>query len=112
VSAVVALQARPIAMSWGNPVAPHNAVPGGSTEAVAASPSAQVSHAIHSSTNAAPQSSLAPARLVIELDAAAERFVQTLVDGVSDTVLRRYPNEGQLAFSRGVNAYLAAMARR
>jgi hypothetical protein len=58
------------------------------------------------------QPSLLPARLVIELDAVAERFVQTLVDGAGETVLRRYPDEAQLAFSRGVNAYLAALARR
>jgi hypothetical protein len=58
------------------------------------------------------QQSLLPARLVIELDSTAERFVQTLVDGAGDTVLRRYPDEAQLAFSRGVNAYMAAMARR
>jgi hypothetical protein len=57
-----------------------------------------------------PQASLLPARLVIELDAAAERFVQTLVSGAGDTV-RRYPDEAQLAFSRGVNAYMAALLR-
>jgi hypothetical protein len=57
----------------------------------------------------APQTSFPP-RLIIELDEAAERFVQTLVDGVD--VLRRYPDEAQLAFSRGVNAYMAALARR
>jgi hypothetical protein len=57
-----------------------------------------------------PQRSLLPPRVVIELDQAAERFVQTLFDGMSDTVLRRYPDEGQLAFSRGINAYVMAMA--
>jgi hypothetical protein len=52
-----------------------------------------------------------PAQLVIELDAAAERFVQTLVAAGGQTVLRRYPDENQLAFSRGINAYMAAIAR-
>jgi hypothetical protein len=50
-------------------------------------------------------------RLIIEIDAAAGRFVQTLI-GEDQRVVRRYPDEGQLAFSRGVNAYLAAMMRR
>jgi hypothetical protein len=54
---------------------------------------------------------LLPPRVVIELDEAAERFVQTLLDGAGETVLRRYPDEAQLAFSRGINAYLAALAR-
>lgn len=47
--------------------------------------------------------------LVIELDQASQRFVQTLIDEGARTVLRRYPNEEQLAFSRGVNAYVSAM---
>jgi hypothetical protein len=58
-----------------------------------------------------PQQNLLPPRLVIELDEAAERFVQTLMDGAGETLLRRYPDEGQLAFSRGVTAYMAAVSR-
>ena len=61
---------------------------------------------------AAPQPrSLLASRLVIELDAAAARFVQMRI-GDDDLVVRRYPDERQLAFSRGVNAYLAAVTRR
>jgi hypothetical protein len=41
--------------------------------------------------------------LTIVFDRASARFVQTLA--ADDTVLRRYPNETQLAFSRGICAY-------
>lgn len=58
---------------------------------------------------AAPQQPLLAPRLYIELDDASDRFVQTMVDTAGETILRRYPNEGQLAFSRGVNAYVHAM---
>ena len=51
----------------------------------------------------------APSKLVIEFDQPSQRFVQTLLDDVTHTILRRYPDEGQLAFSRGVNAYVRAM---
>ena len=51
----------------------------------------------------------APSKLVIEFDQASQRFVQTLLDDVAHEILRRYPDEGQLAFSRGVNAYVRAM---
>jgi hypothetical protein len=47
--------------------------------------------------------------LVVEIDAAAGRFVQRLHDRDTDEVLRQWPNEAQLAFSRGVRAYLAAL---
>ena len=50
-----------------------------------------------------------PGRLTIEFDEASQRFVQTLLEGGSEEILRRYPNEGQLAFSRGVSAYVRAL---
>lgn len=52
---------------------------------------------------------LTPARLTIEIDREAGRFVNTLVDPNSDVVLRRYPSERQLAYSRAVNAYMRAL---
>lgn len=52
-----------------------------------------------------PQQSLAPARLLIELDLASARFVQTMVDPSNDRVLRKFPTDGQIAFSRGIAAY-------
>ncbi|MEJ0059509.1 MAG: hypothetical protein WDM79_08045 [Terricaulis sp.] len=48
------------------------------------------------------KSDLAPADLLIELDKAAGRFVNTLVDSETQEVILRYPNETQLAFSRAV----------
>ena len=51
----------------------------------------------------------APSKLVIEFDQASQRFVQTLLDDAAHEILRRYPDEAQLAFSRGVNAYVRAM---
>jgi hypothetical protein len=50
------------------------------------------------------------ARVVIEFDAAAARFIQTLI-AADELIVRRFPDERQLAFSRGVNAYRAAMTR-
>ncbi|MGE3141969.1 MAG: hypothetical protein AB7L65_01500 [Hyphomonadaceae bacterium] len=59
---------------------------------------------------AAPGADSAPApKLIVELDAASGRLVRTLLDPVSESVLWRYPNESQLAFSRGVAAYMRAM---
>lgn len=53
-----------------------------------------------------PALSLLPPRMVIALDQTAARFVQTLIEG--DTVLRQFPAENQLAFSRAINAYRRA----
>jgi uncharacterized FlaG/YvyC family protein len=47
--------------------------------------------------------------LRIELDAEAGRFVQTLTDPTTNEVLRRFPNESQLAFSRAARAYTKAL---
>ena len=60
---------------------------------------------------AAPPQALVAPWLLIELDEASDRFVQTLVDPSNQAVLRRFPNEGQLAFSRGVNAYVKALGQ-
>ncbi|MDX2233640.1 MAG: flagellar protein FlaG [Hyphomonadaceae bacterium] len=49
--------------------------------------------------------------LRIELDAEAGRFVQTLTDAQTQEVLRRFPHESQLAFSRAVRAYASAQDR-
>jgi hypothetical protein len=47
--------------------------------------------------------------LVVEIDAAAGRFVQKLLDHETEEMLRQWPSERQLAFARGVRAYLAAL---
>jgi hypothetical protein len=56
----------------------------------------------------APAPHLIEPSLIIELDQSAQRFVQTLVDPATGAVLRRYPDEIQLTFSRGVAAYVKA----
>lgn len=60
---------------------------------------------------AKPPGQLLAPKLTIEFDDAAGRFVQTLIDPTNQSVLRRFPAEYQLAFSRGVNAYMAALLR-
>ena len=54
-------------------------------------------------------SEILPGKLLVEVDRAAGRFVNTLLDSSTNEVLRRYPSEGQLAFSRGVAAYMQAL---
>lgn len=53
---------------------------------------------------------LVPGELLVQIDVEAGRFVQTLRDAATNEVVWRYPNEAQLAFSRGVNAYKRAAA--
>lgn len=52
---------------------------------------------------------LAPDKVQVQLDPSAGRFVQTLTDVNTAEMLRRYPSESQLAYSRAVMAYLRAM---
>lgn len=54
------------------------------------------------------QAELAPGHLRVSLDASAGRFVQTLTDANTEEMVRRYPSESQLAYSRAVMAYLRA----
>jgi hypothetical protein len=44
----------------------------------------------------------------IEIDAESGRFVHSLLDPQTLDVLLRYPSEDELAFSRGIRAYLVA----
>jgi len=55
---------------------------------------------------------LAPGKLLVQKDADAGRFVQTLTDASSQETIWRYPSEAQLAYSRAVMAYLRALAQR
>jgi hypothetical protein len=50
-------------------------------------------------------------RHAVRLDEASGRFVQELLDPASNEILRAFPDESQLAFSRGVRAYLDAISR-
>ncbi|HVK79250.1 MAG TPA: hypothetical protein VM915_01425 [Verrucomicrobiae bacterium] len=54
--------------------------------------------------------STTPHILEVSLDASAGRFVQHLTDGTTEETLRKYPSEGQLAYSRAVMAYMRALA--
>ena len=50
-----------------------------------------------------------PDVLQVSLDTSAGRFVQVLTDVDTEETLRRYPSEGQLAYSRAVMAYMRAL---
>jgi hypothetical protein len=51
---------------------------------------------------------LQPDKVLVRLDPDAQRFVATLTDSATSEMLRRYPSESQLAYSRAVMAYLRA----
>jgi hypothetical protein len=107
-NALVALDARPLPTLTNVRAYGDGSV--GATAPVSAPSSRATDDAPNPAAAAPPEQSLLPPRLVIELDQAAERFVQTLLNGAGETV-RRYPDETQLAFSRGISAYMAAIAR-
>ena len=48
----------------------------------------------------------------IQLDADSQRFVHTLQDSMTSEMLRKYPSESQLAYSRAVMAYLRAQSEK
>lgn len=56
----------------------------------------------------AQRNELMPDKVVVSLDPDAQRFVATLTDVNTSEMLRRYPSESQLAYSRAVMAYLRA----
>lgn len=47
-------------------------------------------------------------KVLVRIDGQSGRFVQTLLDRSTQEVLLQYPNEGQLAFSRAISAYVRA----
>ncbi|NWG54347.1 MAG: hypothetical protein HXY28_11550 [Hydrogenophilaceae bacterium] len=51
---------------------------------------------------------LVAGELVIEIDAAAQRFVHKIFDPRSQELTLQYPSDQQLAFARGLNAYMRA----
>lgn len=61
---------------------------------------------------AAIKNELLPDKLQVRLDEKAGRFVQTLTDAATEEMVRRYPSEAQLAYSRAVMAYLRAQLGR
>ncbi len=56
----------------------------------------------------ARKNELMPDQVAVSLDPEAQRFVSTLTDTSTAEMLRRYPSESQLAYSRAVMAYLRA----
>jgi hypothetical protein len=73
----------------------------------APSPVQAAAEAIVAERKAQTINQLLPGQLMIEVDHASGRFVQTMKDA-SEEVLWRFPNETQLAFSRAVVAYVRA----
>lgn len=57
---------------------------------------------------AAQRSELTPSKVAIALDQESQRFISTLTDTSTSEMLRKYPSESQLAYSRAVMAYLRA----
>ncbi len=55
------------------------------------------------------QGKVMPDNVHVHLDPEAGRFVSTLTDTSTEEMLRRYPSESQLAYSRAVMAYLRAL---
>ena len=58
----------------------------------------------------AQRQQMTPGKLLVRLDAEAGRFVQTLTDVSNMETVWRYPSEGQLAFSRAIQAYAKAVS--
>ncbi len=59
---------------------------------------------------AAMRHSVLPNKVDVKLDEDAGRFIHTLTDISTEEVLRRYPSEAQLAYSRAVMTYLRRLA--
>jgi hypothetical protein len=57
-------------------------------------------------TTDAPRTEVASGKVEVSLDPEAQRFVSTLTDTSTAEMLRKYPSESQLAYSRAVMAYL------
>ena len=57
---------------------------------------------------AAQRAEAQPDNMQVKLDETSQRFVATLTDSSTAEMLRKYPSESQLAYSRAVMAYLRA----
>ena len=71
-------------------------------------PIAQAAAKLRAEQEARRHDEMLPTNLKLRLDADAGWFVQTVTNSVTDEIVRRYPSEQQLAFSRAVMAYLRA----
>ncbi|MCA8885980.1 MAG: hypothetical protein KDA35_05115 [Hyphomonadaceae bacterium] len=57
---------------------------------------------------AAQRSELVPDKVAVALDQESQRFISTVTDTSTAEMLRKYPSESQLAYSRAVMGYLRA----
>jgi hypothetical protein len=75
----------------------------------AGGPAAEAAEKLRNQEIVSRKNELIPGNLLVRLDEDAGRFVQTLMDAVTEETKWRYPSDAQLAFSRAVNAYLRTM---
>jgi hypothetical protein len=73
-------------------------------------PAAEAAQQRMAAFEAAQRADLQPDKVLVRLDADAQRFVATLTDSTTAEMLRRYPSEQQLAYARAVMAYLRAQS--
>ncbi|MEZ5959399.1 MAG: hypothetical protein R3C30_03090 [Hyphomonadaceae bacterium] len=71
-------------------------------------PAAEAAKSTIAEHAAVQKNELMPDTVAVSLDAESQRFVSTLTDTTTSEMLRRYPSESQLAYSRAVMAYLRA----
>jgi hypothetical protein len=71
-------------------------------------PAAEAAQQRMAEFEAAHRAELQPDKVLVRLDPDAQRFVAILTDSSTSEMLRRYPSEAQLAYSRAVMAYLRA----
>ena len=77
-----------------------------------ANPAAEAASRRIAQYEAAQRAELQPDKVLVRLDPDAQRFVSTLTDSATAEMLRRYPSEAQLAYSRAVMAYLRAQSQK
>ncbi len=77
-----------------------------------ANPAAEAAERRVAAFEDAQRASMQPGKVLVQLDPDAQRFVATLTDSSTSEMLRRYPSESQLAYSRAVMAYLRAQIAR
>jgi hypothetical protein len=69
-------------------------------------PAAEAAKRRFAEFEASQRAELQPDNVLVRLDEDAQRFVAILTDSATSEMLRRYPSESQLAYSRAVMAYL------
>jgi hypothetical protein len=77
-------------------------------QSVEANPAAEAAERRIAAFEEAQRAETQPGKVLVQLDPDAQRFVATLTDSATSEMLRRYPSESQLAYSRAVMAYLRA----